>query len=72
MSAEDTGMIRRRLQEELAAIQRAAEQAKGPESAALETLARVFRQRLAEIPLERPAPPPRVQDVLPPAYQHGA
>jgi hypothetical protein len=70
MSVANTEIIRHRLQKELDSIQKAAAGSSGAQRTAFETLARVFRQRLAEVPFERPVPPPRVQDVLPPAHQH--
>jgi hypothetical protein len=69
MGSDEMDLIRQRLEQELSAIERAAEGVTGPERLALETLARVFRHRLTDLPIERPASPPRVQDVLPPAHQ---
>jgi hypothetical protein len=70
MGAGQMDEIRQRLEHELSTIERAADHAHGPERLALETLARVFRQRLTDLPLDRRIPPPRVQDVLPPAHQY--
>lgn len=70
MKLGETELIRQRLEQELTSIERAAEGASGPERLALEALARVFRHRLTDLPLEVPPPRPRVQDVLPPAHQY--
>jgi hypothetical protein len=69
MGSDEMDTIRQRLEHELSAIERAAQIAAGPERLALETLARVFRHRLTDLPIDRAASPPRVQDVLPPAHQ---
>ncbi|HSZ55513.1 MAG TPA: hypothetical protein VK797_07635 [Tepidisphaeraceae bacterium] len=70
MKSGQTDLIRQRLEQELTAIERATDGASGPERLALQTLARIFRHRLTDLPLECPPPPPRVQDVLPPAHQY--
>jgi len=68
MRLSNPDSIRQRLQKELATIQKTAIVCSGPERAALETLARIFQQRLAEVPMERRPTPPRVKDVLPPVH----
>jgi hypothetical protein len=70
MLPNQTDVIKHRLEKELGAIEHAAGFAAGSERLALETLARVFRHRLTDLPWERPTPPPRVQDVMPPVHQH--
>lgn len=70
MSFSNSDVVRQRLQRELDAIHKAAQGSAGAQRQAFETLARVFRQRLAEVPLERAVSRPCVRDVLPPTHQH--
>jgi hypothetical protein len=70
MSAYQTEVIRQRLEQELSTVQRAAGISAGEDRLALETLERVFRARLADLPQRRSIAPIRVEDVLPPAHPH--
>jgi hypothetical protein len=63
-------VIRQRLEQELSSVQRAAGESAGEDRQLLETLERVFRARLADLPQRTPVAPIRVEDVLPPAHQH--
>jgi hypothetical protein len=63
-------LIRQRLEQELSMVQRAAGKTAGDDREVLETLERVFRARLADLPQRVPVAPIRVEDVLPPAHQH--
>ena len=69
MSAPQMESIRQRLERELSSVQRAGQTA-GEDRQVLETLERVFRARLADLPQRVTAAPVRVEDVLPPAHQH--
>lgn len=71
MISNRTDVIRQRLEQELANVQRAADRSAADERPVLETLERVFRARLADLPERRtPVRPIRVEDVLPPAHHH--
>ena len=70
MSAPQMELIRQRLEQELSNVQRAAGETAGEDRQVLETLERVFRARLADLPQRVTAAPIRVEDVLPPAHQH--
>ena len=71
MSAPQMEVIRQRLEQELSSVQRAAGLSAGEEDRrAFETLERVFRARLADLPQRTPFAPIRVEDVLPPATPH--
>ena len=72
MSAYQTEVIRQRLEQELSSVQRAAGTSAGEDRLALETLERVFRARLADLPRRQSLAPIRVEDVLPPAHYHVA
>ena len=63
-------LIRQRLEQELSSVQRAAGTSDGEDRLILETLERVFRARLADLPQRASVTPIRVEDVLPPAHQH--
>ena len=70
MSAPHMEVIRQRLEQELINVQRAAGDSVGEDREAFETLERVFRARLADLPRRvAPAPVP-VEHVLPPVHQH--
>jgi len=70
MRVFQTDVIRQRLEQELANVQRAADLSAEDDRPVLETLERVFRARLADLPERRTVPPVRVEDVLPPAHPH--
>ena len=70
MGAYQTEVIRQRLEQELSTVQRAAGSSAGEDRLALETLERVFRARLADLPQRQSFAPIRVEDVLPPAHSH--
>jgi len=63
-------LIRQRLEQELSMVQRAAGTTAEDDREVLETLERVFRARLADLPQRVSVAPIRVEDVLPPAHQH--
>ena len=70
MSAPHMEVIRQRLEQELVNVQRAAGDSAAEDREAFETLERVFRARLADLPRRVAAAPVRVEDVMPPGHQH--